>query len=232
MTEPATAPAPAKGLFVRVVGVITAPKAAFEEIAQAPRAFLAMLLVAAVSGLVLGGFFSTEIGKAAFLEQALKSSGNPEAAATGMQVILPYLWAMYGFGAFIWVPIGTVFMSGLIFVVFNAVMGGTASFKQVMAITAHSQFVSVLGAIFTFSLNYFRGTMTSATNLGVFVPMLEEKSFAASFLGAIDLFLLWWLTWLAIGLSALYRRKTGAIATSFFVVYGLIAVVIAYFKSR
>jgi hypothetical protein len=232
MTEPATAPVPAKGLFARAIGVITSPKATFEEIAQAPRSFLAMLLVAAASGSVLGGFLSTAVGKAAFLEAATKNSSNPEAAAKGMEVILPYAWALWGFGAFIWVPILTVIMSAILFVVFNALMGGTATFRQIMAIVAHSQFVSVLTTVFTFTLNYVRGTMTSATNLGIFVPMLEEKSFLAIFLGAIDIFLLWWLTWLAIGLAALYRRKTGGVATTFYVLYVLIALVVAYFRSR
>lgn len=232
MTEPATAPVPAKGLFARAIGVITAPRATFEEIAGAPRSFLAMVLIAVISGIVLGTFFSTEVGKAAFLEQATKNASNPEQAAKGVQVMLPYMGILYGVVPFLSVPIFTVVLSAIIFVIFNAIMGGTAAFKQIMAITAHSQFVSCLGAVFTFSLNYFRGTLTSATNLGVFVPMLEEKSFLASFLGTIDLFWVWYLTWLAIGLSALYKRKTGGIATTFFVLYGVIALVVAYFKSR
>jgi hypothetical protein len=72
-----------------------------------------------------------------------------------------------------------------------------------------------------------RESVTSATNLSVFLPMLDESSFVAKFLGTIDLFLIWWVVVLAIGLGVLYRRKTGPIATGLFVVYGIVAIIIA-----
>ena len=56
---------------------------------------------------------------------------------------------------------------------------------------------------------------------------VEETSFAARFLGAIDLTILWWMMNLAIGLGVLYRRRTGPIATGMFMVYVLIALTIA-----
>ena len=69
------------------------------------------------------------------------------------------------------------------------------------------------------ALNFVRGTMSSATNLGVFVQMLPEDSFVVRFLGMIDLMWVWYLIVLAIGLGVLYRRKTGPIAMGLFAVY-------------
>jgi hypothetical protein len=46
------------------------------------------------------------------------------------------------------------------------------------------------------------------------LPMLSETSFAAHLLGTIDLFLIWYLFILAIGLGVLYRRRTQPIAIS------------------
>ena len=56
-------------------------------------------------------------------------------------------------------------------------------------------------------------------------------AFAARLLGSIDLFLIWWIVSLAIGLGVLYKRRTAPIATGFLVVYGAIALTIAAVKT-
>jgi len=63
------------------------------------------------------------------------------------------------------------------------------------------------------------------------VPFLEDTSFVARFLGSIDLFYVWWMVSLSIGLGVLYRRRTTPIATSVIVVYVVIALVIAAARS-
>ena len=67
--------------------------------------------------------------------------------------------------------------------------------------------------------------------LGVFVPMLEETSFPARFLGAVVLLHVWWALSLAIGLGVLYRRRTGGIASSVIGLYILVALVLAVVRS-
>ena len=62
--------------------------------------------------------------------------------------------------------------------------------------------------------------------------MLPEKSFVANFLSAIDVFAVWWVLVLAMGLAVLYRRRTQPIAITLFLLYGVIAIAIAAFKSR
>ena len=129
-------------------------------------------------------------------------------------------------------PFGTVVMTLLFWVVFNAIMGGTATFKQVMAVVAHSQVISAVGYLFAAPIMYARGVMTTGVaNLGALLPMLDETSFLAKFLGMIDLFVIWWVVVLAIGLAALYKKKVGSIATGLFIVYGIFALVLAYFTA-
>jgi hypothetical protein len=57
--------------------------------------------------------------------------------------------------------------------------------------------------------------------------MLPEGTFVARLLGMIDLFMIWSFALLAIGLSVLYRRKTGSVATTVFSIYGVVIVLIA-----
>jgi len=109
--------------------------------------------------------------------------------------------------------------------------GGTASFKQLFTVVVHTGPIGVLAQLFTVPMNFAQGSMTSKTNLAVFLPM-TEGSFLGRLLGTIDIFLVWQLVVLAIGLGVLYRRRTQPIATTLFAVYAVIALVIATVMSR
>jgi hypothetical protein len=73
--------------------------------------------------------------------------------------------------------------------------------------------------------------LSSATNLGVFLPFLDDASFLARLLGSIDLIYIWWIVSLSIGLGVLYRKRTGPIAISLLLLYVAIGVVIAAIKT-
>ena len=123
-------------------------------------------------------------------------------------------------------------IAGVLFLVFNVAMGGSATFKQLFAVFVHAGIISALQQLFTGPLNYFRGAVTSATNLAVLLPMVEPKSFVGRILSMTDLFLIWYLLVLAIGLAVLYRRKTQPIALALYGVYAAGVVVIAAIWSR
>ncbi len=74
--------------------------------------------------------------------------------------------------------------------------------------------------------------MSNPTTVAAFCPMLEPDSFLARLLGAIDVFIIWQLMMLAIGVAVLYGRRTGPIVTTFYTVYALIAVGVAFLLTR
>jgi hypothetical protein len=86
-------------------------------------------------------------------------------------------------------------------------------------VMAHAAAISALQQLFTGPVNYFRGAVTSATNLAALLPMLDPKSFAGRVAAMTDLFLIWYLLVLAIGLGVLYRRRTQPIAITLYAIY-------------
>jgi hypothetical protein len=128
-------------------------------------------------------------------------------------------------------PLMLVVVAGILFAVFNAALGGNAAFKQVFAVVVHAGPIGVLSQLFTVPMNYARGTMTSGTNLYVLVQsFVEENTFVAKLLGMIDIFLVWQLIVLSMGLAVLYRRRTQPIATTLLVLYAVIAVIVAFVR--
>lgn len=230
------APAP-KSLAARFIGVITAPRDTFASVVANPK-WLGMLALTTFIVMVCAVLpMTTEGGREALLETQVR-----QMESFGVQVndqmyqqmrgrigIAPYTTAA---GVLVMSPVITAVMAGILFAVFNAAMGGTATFKQVYSVVVHAGVISALGQLFTGPLNYFRGTMASASNLGVLLPMLPDGSFMARLAGMIDLFLVWWVVALAIGLGVLYRRRTQPIAISLFGVYAVIALGAAAIMSR
>lgn len=247
-TTTATMPAPASpdsaplpGLLARAIGIITAPGAMYVHVVRSPKVAGMMFLVAVLQGLAIGVPQFTERGKAAALEMQVQGMETFGVTVTDeMYQQMEQRSRSSNLGAymaivtqFAGVPFGALILTVLLWAVFNTVMGGTATFKQVMAVLVHSQIISALGTVFSAPIMYARGVMQagSVANLGAAFPMLDESSFAAKALGAVDLFLIWWVIVLSIGLAILFKKKTASIATGLFVVYGLIVIAIAYFTA-
>jgi hypothetical protein len=110
---------------------------------------------------------------------------------------------------------------------FNAILGGEASFKQTFAVVVHSYFIVALGAIFSAPLFYLRESMASPTSLSIFFPMVDDATFFGQLMGSIDLFRIWWIVSLSIGLGVLYKRRTGAIAWSLLGLYLILVLIFA-----
>lgn len=229
----AAAASPELSLASRLVGVITSPKATYQSIVAHPK-WLGMLLVTiVVTSVLVGGFMLTKVGQDAWLDAAIARSGSQlsDQQIAGMERIAPFVGYFSIGGILVFVPVLYLMTSGILFAVFNAALGGNASFKQVFAVVTHAGAVGLLGQFFTVPLNYMRGVMTSGTNLAVAMPFVPEESFLGRLLGTIDLFLIWQLIVLAIGLGVLYRKRTQPIAITLFVLYGLIALIIATVRS-
>lgn len=236
MTETATLDAtPQPGLFARFVGIITSPKATFEAVVRKPRVLGILALTCFIFGASQSVMHFTEKGRQATLDfqvQQMEKMGMTVTDQVYERMVAQQKYAVYMsfIGVFISFPIGLLIMSGILYAVLNAIMGGTAEYKQVMAVCAHSFAISSVGAVFAAAMNLARGSIsTSVANLGMLLPMLPERSFAANFAGAIDLFTIWWLVVLSIGLGVLYKRKTSSVATGLFIVYAVIAVGMSYF---
>ena len=237
----ATPEAAPMGLVSRFIGIITAPRETFAKVAAHPRWLWMLVLIIVVSGGLATWFQSTEVGRQATFDQSVKfmeSFGmklNDKAYDQMQQQMMDApVWRTVlqtGVSVAVMVPVMYLVIAGILFGVFTAALGGGATFKQVIATVVHAGVISTLGQVFTYPIFYLRESMTSATNLAVLFPMLAEKSFLAKFLGMVDLFTVWWVLVLAIGLAVLYRRKTRPIALSFFAIYGVIAVAIAAFQA-
>jgi hypothetical protein len=228
-TPETTAPLP---LLSRVIGVITSPKATFQNIVAAPRPIGVLFLVATIIGLASIAPQFTEKGRAAMLETQIstmeKFTGNPVTPEVreglerrSQNVPLRFLGLL---GTYVFLPVMALLFAAIYWAAFNVVLGGTANFKQVLAVVTHSQVVGALGILVGLPIILTTGKMTMAGpfNLGALAPMLEEGSRLATWLGSISIFTLWALVLTSIGLGVLYKRNSRNIAITLIALYLLI----------
>ena len=215
-----------------MLGVVFSPVDTFRGVAAHPHWLGVLVVVLGIGGALWFWFAGTEVGQQALLDQQIRRTESMGGTVTdaqyeGFERMMPMMKYIIVGSQMIAAPVITFILAGILYAVFTAGLGGAGTFKQVLAIVAHSGVINLLQAIFTIPINYARQSMSSATNLGVFLPMLDEGSLPARFLGVIDLFIVWWLLALAIGMGVLYRRRTAPIFSTFLGIYVAIAAVVA-----
>jgi len=183
-------------------------------------------------------FLMTEVGKDAMFDQFERQVQEMESFGfqindqvyQQMDTQVDRAWMFSAAGMLVTFPIVFSVISGVIFGTF-ALLGADATFKQVYAVVVHSAVLMTVQQLFINPLNYARRSMSPPSTLGVFFPFLEETSFAGRFLGMIDLFLIWIIMSLAIGVGVLYGKRTAPIAVTMLTVYIVIVAVIAAVRS-
>ena len=230
MTQPPpTAAAPDKGLIARAIGILTSPKATFETVVAHPKPAAMLFLIVLVMSIAVAGPMLTGRGQQMWLDMnvsQMQASGReiPPQSLEGLGKVAPYSAYVTAATMFIFVPIATLFFSALYWALFNAILGGTASFKQVLGIVAHAGVPGALGAVLSAPIMYAQGVMTQAGpfNLSALVPFLDQTSLIYRVLAATSVFTLWGMVATGIGLGVLYRRKSGPISIALLILYFVI----------
>lgn len=219
-------------LPTRIRGVLRQPRATFEALAAAPRSAdvlaLAFVATCAAAALVL----ETETGELALLdhlERTISAVGGrmDEAKYATLQEMSGH-GALYALAtALVRGPLLAVGLSAALVGVLRAPAGAPVSYRQVLAVTAHAGVVLALGQAAAAPLIYARETMTSPLTLALFFTILDQGSPLARFAAMIDLFVIWWLVVLAIGVSVLYRRQAARLVAAFAGLYVVMAALVA-----
>ena len=227
-----TSDVPGTSVWLRAVGIILWPRDVFEQVVAQPRWLGMLVLVTIVVAGASGFFLSTEVGRQAVIEQqvsTLESFGISISDEQYETMARQARLAAYiqPAATLITFPVVTVVVAGVLFVVFYALVGGGATFRQMVHRRdprwSHPRGTAVVRRTFELRARIDE----QPVDPGRFFPMLEPSSFIARFLGTIDFLLVWWAMVLAIGVAVLYERRTAPIAIAFLMVYGPVATIIA-----
>lgn len=218
----------ANSLFVRFLGVLRAPRTTLKHVSAAPRWTGILLATFIVSAVPMAVLLATETGRLALLDQWERTAvafGHPpndaEYAALLAATDHGFVYALVA--SFIRVPLLALGLSAAIHGTFRFLAGVAPTYTQVLAVVAHAGVVLAVRQLVAAPVAYARETLASPASLSMFVPGLNEASPVARFFAMVDVFVVWWIVVLAIGLSILYRRPVRRLLTALVATYALVA---------
>ena len=231
------APAERIGLGARVLGILTSPRETFERVMADPRWVGVLALSVGSVAVLSGALMSTDFAQRALIEQQVSSmeafgvTVTDDVYADMEQGGRFAAYSTFGF-MLIGVPVICVILAGTLYGAGYGLLGAGASFGQVFAIVAHAGVVFVVQQLFIVPLNYAREAITVPTTLAAFAPMLDEDTFVFNLFGAVDLFHVWWIMILSIGLGVAWKRRTAPVATTLYGIYAGIVLIIAVARTN
>jgi hypothetical protein len=219
------------GFLPRLIGVIRCPRTTLRAVASSPRWVGLVAVLAVVTAASQALLFQTEVGQVALVDQWERTAlafGQPvdEARYAEFQA-LSGNGPLYGVAtALVGGPVLTLVVATVIALVFRR-NDRVVSFSQVLAVVAHTSVILAIRLLVSVPVSYAREATGGATSLGLWFPAVDAASFAGRFVGALDVFVLWWVVLLAIGVGMLYGRQARSVAAAFLGVYAGLALLLA-----
>ena len=218
----------------RVTGVLRHPRATMAEVVQHPAfitTWVVVLLVVAVCG---GLLLSTPIGQQALVVERVRITeaigGRVDDAAYDRLKSDPpvSIYLTSGGRLLLTPPVTILVAAGLVAL---ARLGGRrVTFVTALAIAVHATVVLAVQQVVAAPLHYVNESLTSPTNIAGLLGVFNEGSAPARLFGTIDVFGLWWMWLLAVGLAAATGHPARQYVWRLLAVYiGVAAIVAAVF---
>ena len=216
----------------RITGIIRRPRATFIALKTTPRWADILALTFLVTTALSAGLLATSVGKLALLDQWERTAvafgqklseeqyGDLRDASKHGAVYA----AVTSFGSG---PALTVALAALLFGGFRLAGTSSVAYRQVLSVVAYSGVILMLRQIVATPTAYAREMLAAPVTLKSFFGVIDETSPIARFLSSIDLFVVWWIVVIAIGMSVLDNRSARRLTMVFLGVYTLLAAALA-----
>jgi hypothetical protein len=208
-----------------MAGVVLRPGRTFRQLLADPQWRTVLVLSTAIAVVAIAVVMNTTVGRQALVDQWERTAaalGHPVDDAGYQQL---EAWGRYGAlygaaGALINGPGVALGVAALIYAAFRR----TRPFVTVFAVTVHAGVILTLRQVVSAVSIYVGETTASRLTLGSAFPGLDAASPAARALGFVDLFVVWWVIVLGIGVGRLYGRRVRSTSLAFLGVYAVLAV--------
>lgn len=218
----------------RVTGVLTHPRATMAEVVRHP-AFITtwavVLLVVAVCG---GLLLSTAVGQQALVDERVRVvealGGRVDDAEYARLKASPpvSVYLTSGGRLLLTPPLTLLVAAGL--AALARLDGVRVTFVTALAIAVHATVVLALQQVMATPVHYLYESLTSPTNVAGVIRVFDEGSWPARLFGTIDVFGVWWMWLLAVGVAAATGRPARRYVWRLLAVYvGIAALVAAIF---
>ena len=218
----------------RVTGVLLHPRATMGEVVRHPAFITTWVVVLLVVAVCAGLLLSTPIGQQLLVDERVRvteAMGGrvDDATYARLQNDPPVSIYLTSGGRLLLTPPVTMAVAAGVMALARRDRA-RVTFVTALAIAVHATVVLALQQVIATPLHYAYESLTNPTNLAGLLGMFDEGSWPARLFGAIDVFGLWWLWLLSLGLAAATGRPARQYIWKLLAVYiGVAAIVAAVF---
>lgn len=129
--------------------------------------------------------------------------GRPVQVTSGPEAVVLHGRILAAVSALAGQPMIAFALAGVLALVFSVLAGGRADFRQYLALASHALVVFSLGVLLEGPLRLLTGNPDAHWSLALVVPGLHGDSVLARTVASLDLFTIWMLLVLAVGVAVL-----------------------------
>ena len=201
----------------RLIGMVRSPRATLTSVIANPRSLDLAILVLVLSTVCSVGFLLTRVGELAALDQQVRQLESFGAVVTDdmyaeLRRLVPYRPLISAAMILVGWPVLWLAAAAVLQALGNRSGRIHGKYTQVLTIVVHASAIFAVRALIAAPTNYARESLGGATSLSLLMPSFGESTFPARLLSAVDIFVLWWATLVAMGMSILYETRTLSIA--------------------
>lgn len=214
-------------LLQRFVGVFVSPGKTFEWLAQEPRwvgALALAALFAVVSQVLIPVDLMEATMRATVIAQGQDMSDEQIARFVGISRVVGPVFGVIAVGLI------TLVAGALVTGLFAFLMGDSGTFRQYFAATAHAFLISGVGTLIVTPLRVFSRDLQLVVGPGSVLGGALGDGYISRFFRFIDVFMVWALAVLAIGVTKIDPKRDFATAfAGLMAVYLIIMAIVAVF---
>ena len=211
------------GVAASIVGVICHPRSTFEAVVSRPRWLGLLVALTLVTAVARGFLLHTAVGRQALIDEWERTAEAVGAGIDEARYGQLRAWSTYGaaYGVASAVLAGPLLSLGVAAALWGAFQRAprARSFRGLLSVVVHASAILAVRQTLAAPISYARETTASATSLAVWLPLAGGGALADGFLGVVDVFVMWWLVVLAVGLGVLLERPARRLAARFLGLY-------------
>jgi hypothetical protein len=222
--EEVTSPVPSEektmGGAFKIINTFFEPKKVFESLKNKPTWLVPFIIVA-----LLGMGYYYFAYPMIMSEQIAKIEANERIPDSQKELIIermgesdhPPLWQL-GIS-----PVGVLIYfalaSTVLFFVFNVLLGGDSTFRKVVSVYFYSALVGIPATLVKFPLILAKKSADVQTSLALLLSPDAKETFLYKILSSFDIFVIWQVILVSLGMGALYKYSTKKAFTTVFILW-------------
>jgi len=227
IVKPADADTPAQSFPERLMGIFISPVETLADVARKPD-FVAPLILGVLGAIAVTETMLWKIGMERIIRTSIEQSGRASSMSPEQMDQAVHQGARIGgilahLGGIVVPPIALLILAGLGLLIVNLILGGQTKFKTVFSLICYANLVSLLGSLMAVAVilfgdpDHFNAQNPVPANVGFFLNPREVSKPLYSLASSADIFTIWLLILMAVGLAEGAGRKVKPL--SIFLVY-------------